>query len=56
MEYKRYDRNAIVDESKYKGKVLLMDNPLEKRRSKISLKKYLNLLKNSTFKLYPILM
>lgn len=27
LEYKRYDRNAIIDTSKYKGKVLLMDNP-----------------------------
>lgn len=27
MEYKRYDRKAIIDHSKYKGKVLLMDNP-----------------------------
>lgn len=27
LEYKRYDRNAVIDNSKNKGKVLLIDNP-----------------------------
>lgn len=56
MEYKRYDRNAIVDESKYKGKVLLMDNPFGETSQQDFLKEIFELAKNSTFKLYPILM
>ncbi|HAT4817438.1 TPA: hypothetical protein I9583_000691, partial [Clostridioides difficile] len=45
MEYKRYDRNAIVDESKYKGKVLLMDNPFGETSQQDFLKEIFELAK-----------
>lgn len=45
MEYKRYDRNAIIDESKYKGKVLLMDNPFGETSQQDFLKEIFELAK-----------
>ncbi|WP_099192693.1 coiled-coil domain-containing protein [Tepidibacter mesophilus] len=45
LEYKRYDRNAIIDISKYKGKVLLMDNPFGETSQQDFLKEIFELAK-----------
>ena len=43
LEYKRYDRNAVIDNSKNKGKVLLIDNPFGETSEEAILKEIFEL-------------